>query len=79
MNVRDSMLQQTSSALTLGKALSAEDIYALNQVPNVELNREDHGEYALNDLVLEMSHFIDDEFVNRIEMQMISNRIRNQW
>jgi len=33
----------------------------------------------LNDLLLELSHFIDDDFVNRIEMQMMSNRIKEEW
>lgn len=63
----------------MDEALSAEDLYALNQVTGVELKKGEHGQYALSDLVLEMAHFIDDDFVNRIEMQMISNRIKNQW
>jgi len=52
----------------LGKALSNEDMFALNQIPNVKLDRKKHGEYAVSDLVLELSHFIDDEVVNRVEM-----------
>lgn len=52
----------------MDEALSAEDLYALNQVPGVELKQGQHGQYALSDLVLEMAHFIDDDFVNRIEM-----------
>jgi hypothetical protein len=27
-----------------------------------------HKNFALNDLILEMSHFIDEDLVNRVEM-----------
>lgn len=40
--------------------LSAEDLFALNQVPNVKLGKE-HGKFAVSDLVLELSHFLDEE------------------
>jgi hypothetical protein len=62
------MLPHTYSKSALGKAMTAEDMYAFNQIPHVELEREKHGQYAINDLVLELSHFIDDEVVNRVEM-----------
>ena len=61
------MLPKYHSKLQIGEALSAEDIFALNQVPNVEIDRQLHGSYALNDLVLEISHFLDEEIVNRVE------------
>lgn len=51
----------------------------MNQVPNVDLKRDKHASFALNDLVLELSHFLDDDFVNRVEMQLISERMRKQW
>lgn len=54
-------------------------MFALNQIPNVKLDRKKHGEYAVSDLVLELSHFIDDEVVNRIEMQMMSDRLIKDW
>ena len=61
------MLPKTHSEMQVGNALTAEDIFALNQVPNVEIDRKKHGSYALNDLVLELSHFIDDDIINRVE------------
>ena len=52
--------------------LSAEDIFSLNQIPGVHISRDNHGKYALNDLVLELSHFLDDELINRVEMEVLS-------
>ena len=59
--------------------MSAEDIFALNQIPNVELCREKHGKFALNDLVLELSHFLDDEVINRVEMEVLSSKLTSDW
>jgi hypothetical protein len=61
------MLPSAPSKLSIGTALSAEDIFALNQVPLVDITRKDHSNYAINDLILEMGHFLDEEIVNRIE------------
>lgn len=79
LNLRDSMLPKSFSKSTLGEALSAEDIFTLNQIPNVEIDRAAHGQYSVNDLVLELSHFIDDEVVNRVEVQLMSDRIKEEW
>lgn len=68
LNVRDSMLPKAYSKATLKEAMSAEDIFTFNQIPNVEIDRAKHGAYAINDLVLELAHFIDDEVVNRVEV-----------
>lgn len=79
LTVRDSMLPKGYSKSTLNEALSAEDIFTFNQIPNVEIDRAEHGQFAVNDLVLELSHFIDDEVVNRVEVQMMSDRIKQEW
>jgi len=73
------MLPKSASKLQIGDALSAEDIFALNQVPNVEIDRKQHGAYALSDLILEISHFLDEDVINRVETQMLSNRIKSDW
>ena len=78
-NLRDTMVPRTHSGLSVGDGLSAEDMFAMNQVPNVDLQRTKHASFALNDLVLELSHFLDDDFVNRVEMQLISERMRKRW
>lgn len=52
------MVPETESKLRIDN-LSPEDMYTLNSMPHVELKREVHGGYALNDIVLELSHFLD--------------------
>lgn len=73
------MLPKTHSRLQLGDALTAEDMFSLNQVPKVQIEREKHGDRALNDLVLEISHFVDEEAINRVEMEMLSTRVKKEW
>lgn len=38
-----------------------------------------HGNYALNDLIVELSHFLDEDIINRVETQMLSNKIKKDW
>jgi hypothetical protein len=33
----------------------------------------------VNDLVLELSHFVDEETINRVELEMMTKRIRADW
>lgn len=54
----DVMVPKIPSNFSIGD-LSAEDLFTLNSISRVDLTREAHGDYALNDLVLELSHFID--------------------
>lgn len=74
-NHRDSMIPRNYSKHSLNK-LSGEDIFALNQIPGVKFDREKHGNYALNEIVLELSHFIDEEAINRIELSIMSDNIK---
>ena len=67
------MLQSVKSNLSLADALEAEDFYAFSQVPNVELSLEEHGEYALSDLILELSHFIDDDYLRPADWTELSS------
>ena len=76
-NLRDVMVPKHASQLAMSN-LSAEDMFALNQVPNVKLSKE-HSKYAMSDLVLEMSHFLDEDLVNRVEVQLVSERLRKEW
>ena len=79
LNHRDVLLAKNYSLTKLGDALSAEDIFALNQIPNVEINRKQHTNFSVNDLVLELGHFLDEEVVNRVELQVLSERIKKEW
>ena len=77
--LRDTMVPRQNSSLSIADGLFAEDLFALNQVPGVELDLKKHGKFALNDVVLELSHFIDDDFANRVELALVSERIRKEW
>jgi hypothetical protein len=67
--LRDSLVQNKTSQLTIGD-LEAKSIYTLNSVSKVQLDRDRHSKFALNDLVLEISHFLDEEVVNKVEMEI---------
>lgn len=43
------------------------------------MERERHGAYSLNDLVVELSHFLDEEVVNKVETEMFGDKLRNEW
>mmetsp|Transcript_31265 Transcript_31265/g.47845 ORF Transcript_31265/g.47845 Transcript_31265/m.47845 type:complete len:382 (+) Transcript_31265:3481-4626(+) len=79
LNVRDAMVPKTHSTKSLKAALQPDDIFTLNQIAGVELSSDKHGNFALNDLVVEMSHFLDEDLVNRVETEMISDRLRKEW
>jgi len=38
-----------------------------------------HGNYALNDLVLEMSHLVDQDTVRKIELTLLENQLKKDW
>jgi hypothetical protein len=78
MNLRDSLLPATPTKLTLGD-VDAKSLYALNSISRVQLERERHGAFSLNDLVLELSHFLDEEVVNKVETEMFGDKLRREW
>lgn len=75
LNLRESMVPKKHSQLTYGD-LEAKNLYTLNSIPKVDLNRQNHKNYAVNDLVLELSHFLDEEVVNKVEMEIFQERIK---
>lgn len=52
--VEDCLVPRYPSSLSIDD-MSAQDISKLNQVPLVQLDKELHGRFAVNDLILEMS------------------------
>jgi len=56
--------------------LSANDLYALNSLPKVKIDREEHGDYGLNDIVLEMSHLLDRNTVRKVELSLLEDNLR---
>ena len=77
-NLRDSMVPESSTKLTIGE-IEAKSLYALNSVSRVSFERERHGQYSLSDLVVELSHFLDEDVVNKIETEVFSERLRKEW
>ena len=75
LNLRDSMLPGSSTKLSIND-LDAKTIYSFNSVSKVNLDRDIHGGYSLSDLVLELSHFLDEEVVNKVETEIFSERLR---
>lgn len=72
------MLPVHESKLSM-KDIDAKNYYALNSIPRVHIDRDMHGKFALNDLVLELGHFLDEEVVNKIEAELYSERLRKEW
>lgn len=78
MNLRDSMLPKEHTKLTMGD-VEAKSLYALNSISKVQIERDRHGSYSLSDLVVELSHFLDEEVVNRVETEVFSDKVRQEW
>ena len=72
------MVPSTESKLKIS-SMSAEDMYTLNAIPHVELKREEHGNYALNDVVLELSHFLDQDTIRNVELTCLEDSLRKEW
>ena len=78
LNLRDTMLPATSTKLTVND-IDAKTMYSFNSVSKVSLDRDLHGAFSLSDLVLELSHFLDEEVVNKVETEIFSERLRKEW
>ena len=59
--------------------MEAKTFYAINSISRVQLDRDNHGQYAINDLILEISHFLDEDVINKIEMEIFSKRVQKEW
>ena len=60
-------------------AISADDLYALNTLPGVSINRVNHGEFALNELVLELSHMIDRDTIRKTELKLLEKTLKSEF
>ena len=77
-NLRETMVPKEATKMRIGD-VEAKSLYALNSISKVSIEREKHGQYSLSDLVVELSHFIDEEVVNKVEAEMFSERLRKDW
>ena len=72
----DIMVPQVPSNLTLQEALSPEDFYVLNSLSRVSISENLGHEIALNDLVLELSNFIDPDTVKKVELSILEDSLK---
>ena len=72
------MVPQERTKLSIGD-IEAKTLYSLNSISRVSLERVRHGEYSLSDLVVELSHFLDEEVVNKVETEIYSDKLRSEW
>jgi hypothetical protein len=68
--ISECLVPATPSQATLSE-LSPEDIYTLNSVPRVKIDPNQHGKFALNDLVVELVQIFDNETVRRVEISCL--------
>jgi hypothetical protein len=72
------MVPQERTKLSIGD-IEAKTLYSLNSISRVSLERARHGEYSLSDLVVELSHFLDEDVVNKVETEIYSDKLRSEW
>ena len=77
-NLRETLVPKEPTKMRIGD-VEAKSLYALNSISKVSIEREKHGQYSLSDLVVELSHFIDEEVFNKVETEMFSERLRKDW
>ena len=75
----DIMVPQVPSNLTLQEALSPEDFYVLNSLSRVSISENLGHEIALNDLVLELSNFVDSDTVKKVELSILEDSLKQKW
>jgi len=75
----DVLVPSEPSALTLAQALSPEDFYALNSLSRVSIGSDERNVIALNDLVLELSLFVDTDTVNQVELGLLEDNLKKEW
>lgn len=76
--MRDSLLPSESTKLTIND-VDGKSFYTLNSISKVQFDRDLHGNYSLNDLVLELGHFLDEEVINKVETEFFTDRMRSEW
>jgi hypothetical protein len=72
------MVPDAPSRLPLS-AVSADDLYALNTLPGVAIDRVKHGKFALNELLLEISHLIDRDTIKKTELKLLEKNLKAEF
>jgi len=71
-----SMIPKSSTKMTLGN-LSDKDSNIFNSLPLIEIS--DLKDYSLNDIILELNHFIDSNAIATIEKEVHIETLKSEW
>ena len=73
------LVPETPSGLSLEEALTPEDFYLLNSLSKVSIAGDLKHDIALSDLVLELSHFVDNDTVRKVELSFLEQKLKDEW
>ena len=75
----DVLVPETPSGLSLAEALTPEDFYLMNSLSKVSIQGDLKQDIALSDLVLELSHFVDNDTVRKVELSFLEQKLKDEW
>ena len=75
----DVLVPSRPSNISLADALSPEDFYMLNSLPRVDISAPERERISLNDLVMELSLFVDSETVRQVELGLLEENLKKEW
>jgi len=78
ISAKDSLLPSKPSALKVLN-LSATDLYSLNSISNVNFCPETHKDHAVNDIILELAHFLDADTIEKVELEIAGEALKRQF
>ncbi len=58
-------------------SLTSEDVYQFGTIHNVDVSNL--GDFAVNDIVLDLMTIIDSNSIERIEKQIYVNNMKKEW
>lgn len=59
--------------------LDADCVYNLESIPNVSLPRSTFGNFALNDLCVELAQVLDKEVIRNVEISCLQSELKKEW
>lgn len=77
-NLKNSMLTSTPTSFTF-KDIESKCLYSLNSIAKVKFDNELHGHYSLNELILELGHFLDGDVVEKVERNFVIQKLNKEW
>jgi len=75
ISAKDALLPSKPSSLKVIN-LSANDLYSLNSISHVNFCPEQLKDFAVNDIILELAHFLDADTVEKVELEIAGQKIK---